>query len=126
MDWNWFNGDMAVVFSFVIAIVLINAIAGVFKSNQLQKTVREAMKSGQQLDAKTIAALGLERASGGGSVTGGFVLIAVAAALLLLGYFGGGFADEPNAVFAMLGVAAFPGLIGVVLVISGMLNRGKD
>ncbi|MCI5044519.1 MAG: DUF6249 domain-containing protein [Aquisalinus sp.] len=126
MDWDWTGSSYFIVFGFVIAIILINAVASIIKNAQQQQTIREMLKSGQPIDEKLIASLGIEREDRGGSVTGGFVLVAVAVALVLLGYFGGHVSGEPNAMLAMIGVAAFPGLIGVVLIISGLLNKPKQ
>ncbi|WP_306251944.1 DUF6249 domain-containing protein [Parvularcula sp. IMCC14364] len=126
MDWFWNGSSYFGVFGFVIAIILINAVASVIKNAQQQQTIREMLKNGQPLDEKMIESLGVEREGRGSSVTAGFILIAVAVALVLLGYFGGNISDEPDAAIAMLGVAAFPGLIGLVLIISGMLNRPNE
>ena len=130
MDWisdlsNNFYGIG--VFGFIILIVLINSIASVIKSGHRSSIIKEALRSGKDIDPALMESFADEDSAekSGGMVTGGGVLIAVALALILLGFVGSDYIDEPNAKMGMAAVAAFPGFIGIVLVISGLANKNK-
>jgi hypothetical protein len=116
------------VFTMVAAIVGFNAWASTAKRKQVMETVRDAIRSGQQLDPQTIKALGAQEKPKGGDLKSGLILIAIASAFVLLGFAVSGeeFADEPGLVMIMAAVAAFPGFIGVVLVLFGLFNLRKD
>lgn len=119
-------------FLMVVGIVVVVAWASNANRRAVQETVREAIKSGQTLDADMVKALGApgRKPDGSGDLKTGMILIAVAAALLVLGVAVGrvepGNADE--AVPIMLAVATFPGFIGVVLVLFGLvaLRRRRE
>ena len=93
------------------------------------ETVREASRNGQQLDPETIKALGLpQKSNRNGDLKAGAILIAIAASFLVLGFAVGmvdaGDADE--AVPIMAAIASFPGFIGVVLVLFGLMKKPED
>jgi len=125
-----FDGDLVLIFGFVIAIILINAIAHVMRVNAQQKTIREALASGQTLDAKTVKALGIrerdDEGSRGGLATGGLILIAAAAALVIFGFMLNIASGEDEIIPVMIGVSAFPGLIGVALLLVAAFKKGDD
>ena len=117
------------VFAMVAAIVGFNAWASAAKRKQVMETVRDAIRSGQTLDAETIKALGAEEPKKkGGDLKAGLILIAVAAAFVVLGTAIGSadVSDAPEIVPIFTGIAAFPGFIGVVLVVFGLFNLRKD
>ncbi len=122
---DWFYNDLVVIFGFVIVIVTVNAIAGVFRSNQKQKTIREMLNAGQSLDADTIKALGMDRQNKGGEATGGAIMLAVAAAMVFLGYWLSVADNNPEVLYALGGAAAFPGFIGLALLLVGMFKKRK-
>ena len=118
------------VFAMVAAIVGFNVWGAASRRRQVMETVRDAIRSGQSLDPETIKALGAEEPKGkGGDLKPGMILIAVAAALVVFGFLIGrsDFADAPEVVTVFIAIAAFPGFIGVVLVLFGLagLMRGK-
>ena len=93
------------------------------------ETVREASRNGQQLDPETIKALGLpQKGNRNGDLKAGAILIAIAASFLVLGVAVGmvdaGDADE--AVPIMAAIASFPGFIGIVLVLFGLMKKPED
>ncbi|MEQ8403510.1 MAG: hypothetical protein RKE49_00325 [Oceanicaulis sp.] len=117
------------VFAMVAAIVGFNVWGSAAKRKQVMETVRDAIRSGQTLDAETIKALGAdEPKKKGGDLKAGLILLAVAAALLVFGRtFGGSdLIDAPEMIPIMTAVAAFPGFIGVVLIVFGLFNLRKD
>ena len=117
-------------FSMVAAIVGFNVWAGASKRKQVMETVRDAIRSGQQLDPATIKALGAQEKPKGGDLKSGLILIAVAAAFVVLGLSinAADMGDSPEIVPIFTAIAAFPGFIGVVLVLFGLagLRKSKD
>jgi len=90
------------------------------------ETVREAVRSGQQLSPETIKALGVQEKPKGGDLKAGAILIAIAAALIVLGVAIGTVEGDNQVVTIMVAVSAFPGFIGVVLMLFGLFSRKKD
>jgi hypothetical protein len=115
-------------FAMVAAIVGFNVWAGTSKRRQVMETVRDAIRSGQQLDPATIKALGAQEKPKGGDLKSGLILIAVAAAFIVMGYGIGSaeVSDAPEIVPIFTAIAAFPGFIGVVLVLFGLGNLRKS
>lgn len=118
-------------FTMVIAIVGLTVWSRAARRKQVMETVRDAIRSGQTLDPATIKALGAEEPKKkGGDLKAGLILIAVAAALVVFGYAIGSadVGDTPEIVPIFTAIAAFPGFIGVVLVLFGVVSlfRPKD
>ncbi|PWE17373.1 hypothetical protein DDZ18_06725 [Marinicauda salina] len=115
------------LFLMVVAIVWVSMHFASKNRQNVLETVREAARSGQQLTPETIRALGMPKKTGGGDLKAGAIMIAIALALLVLG--GSIAAVEPEEASEvmpiMAGVAAFPGFIGVVLLVFGWFNREK-
>lgn len=119
---------------FLMVVGIVGLVMWSVSANRrsVQETVREAIRSGQTLDADTIKALGApqRKNDGNGDLKTGLILIAVAAAFVVLGFAIGqvepGEADE--AVPIMLAIAAFPGFIGAVLILFGLTSgrRKRD
>lgn len=112
-------------FIMVVAIVLTVFYFNSKNKRAILETVREASRNGQSLDAETIKALGMpQKNREGGDLKAGLILIAIAAALVVLGFAIEAVEDET--VLPIMGaVAAFPGFIGVVLVVFGLANAGS-
>jgi len=111
--------------------VLIVAIIFYFTSRNRQsvhETVREAIRQGQTLDAETVKALGMPQKKKGGDIRAGAILLAIAAALVVFGVmFNMASAwAEPEFPYVMTAIAAFPGLIGLVLIGFGIANSKRD
>lgn len=119
------------LFSIAPVIILIVMLFRSRQNAELQKTVREAISQGKDLTPETIKALGVRPRSPYSDLRRGIVLIAVAVAFLVLGYGAQStvsmHTDEAVGVVApMLGVAAFPGLIGLAYILMHFFLRGKN
>lgn len=113
------------LFAMVVLIVYIAINSSTQKRKATLLTVQEAIRSGQQMTPETIRALGMPRKDSNRDVKSGSILIAVALAMITFGWTiasldSGGDAEEAFTVF--LGMSAFPGFIGVVLLGFGLLN----
>ena len=118
------------LFGMVVAIVALNVAGAASRRKAVLETVREAVRSGQELTPETIRALGVEEKPKGGDLKAGAILIAVAGALVILGRaistLDGGSTEVTT---IMSAVAAFPGLIGAVLILfglAGVLTKKRD
>lgn len=120
VDWNY--GAPMGVFGFIILIVLINAVASVFRTRAKQELLREAIRSGHDIDPEMLESL-QEHDRQGSNALAGMILMAVAAGLVFMGYqIQKVEVDEP--IFdIMLGVASIPFFIGVVLLISSLFQK---
>ncbi|MAP48647.1 MAG: hypothetical protein CMH90_04110 [Oceanicaulis sp.] len=114
------------LFTMVVAIVALNVIGSASRRKAVLETVREAVRSGQQLSPETIKALGVQEKPKGGDLKAGAILIAIAAALIVLGVAIGTVEGDNQVVTIMVAVSAFPGFIGVVLMLFGLFSRKKD
>lgn len=90
------------------------------------ETVRAAAQAGQQLSPETIRALGMPRRNKGGDVRWGIILLAIAIAFSILGWTINAASDEPEAFQIMLGVASFPGLVGLALIAMGVFMKSRN
>ena len=117
------------VFTFVILIVLINGLFHWLKVRSQQETLREAIKSGVQIDTEALKAVSTSSSnsdSPGGRVFVGLILIAVAGALAFFGYQIGRVEGYREVFKIFQGIAAFPGLLGVVFLISAPVAKRSD
>ena len=114
------------LFAMVVAIVALNVAGSASRRKAVLETVREAVRSGQQLSPETIRALGVQEKPKGGDLKAGAILIAVAAALIVLGFAISTIEGDNEVLPIMTAIAAFPGFIGVVLLMFGLFSRQKD
>lgn len=114
------------LFAMVVAIVAINVAGSASRRKAVLATVQEAIRSGQELKPETIKALGVQEKPKGGDLKAGAILIAIAAALVVLGFTIGSVDGDTEIISIMTAVAAFPGFIGVVLVLFGLFSKKKD
>ncbi|MEM9234296.1 MAG: DUF6249 domain-containing protein [Pseudomonadota bacterium] len=112
------------VFTFVIILVFIGSFLSYQKQRQKNQQIKEAQRSGQTIDPELLKDLKSDDDDGGG-VTAGFILIAVAVGLVFMGYQIGEVSGDSEIFPLMQGVAAIPGLIGVVLIIGGLISKGS-
>lgn len=118
------------LFAMVVLIVYIAVNSSTQKRKATLATVQEAIRGGQEMSPETIRALGMPRKDSNSDVKWGSILIAVALAMITFGWTvanmeSGGDAEE--AFMAFLGMSAFPGFIGVVLLGFGLLgNKNKS
>lgn len=114
------------LFAMVVAIVALNVAGSASRRKAVLETVREAVRSGQQLSPETIKALGVQEKPKGGDLKAGAILIAVAAAVVVLGLAISTVEGDHQVVTIMTACAAFPGFIGITLVLFGLFSRKKD
>ena len=120
------------VFGMVVAIVALTVWGAASRRRQVAETLRDAIRAGQTLDPETINALGAEapKKPAASDLKAGLILIAVSGACVVFGQMIGSEAvsgaDEVGPIF--LGIAAFPGFIGIVLTLFGLfgLRKPKD
>lgn len=117
---------------FLMVVAIVGLVVWVSSANRrmTQETVREAIRAGQTLDAETIKALGVKpKDDRNGDLRSGAILCAVALAIIALGWAiasveTGGDADE--ALPIMFAIAAFPGFIGIVLLMFGLAKKKEQ
>jgi hypothetical protein len=119
------------LFAMVVLIVFIAINGATQKRKAILNTVEEAIRAGQQVTPEMIKALGMPRKkNGNGDLKAGAILLAVAVAFVIFGQalVGAGAGDDDFGINVLfLGIAAFPGLIGVVLMGFGfMTKKSKD
>lgn len=123
MDDNWVPIIFLLMPVFIVGIVMY---FGSRNRAAVLETVRTAAQSGQQLTPETIRALGMPRKAKGSDVRWGIILLAVAIAFTILGWTIHAASDEPEAFRIMLGVASFPGLVGLALIGMGVFMKPKN
>ena len=113
----------------VVAIVLVPRH---FKSQErqaLQATLRAAIEKGQPLPPEVIDTISRDVrpvASSARDLRVGVIWIGVAAGIIGLAYaLGYSDDDAAHAFYPLLGIAAFPGFIGLAFLIMALINRDK-
>ena len=128
-NWHTYWGSPVITFGFVILIILLNGIFSVMRTRQRQETIRELIKSGQQLDPSVMRELTTDKESQEDSrqskVVAGVILIAVAIGLAFLGYQIEQVTGDDEVFPILSAVAAIPGLIGVALLILSVIMGGS-
>ena len=123
----------AVAFWMFIAVcVVAGAWGGISRNRENQKTIRQAIEKGQQLDPQTLERLLQGNrpppADPNGFLVGGLVLFCIAIGLPVMGYFIS-LSDSPHsegAFYPMVGVGCLVGLLGVALLIASVLVRRSN
>ena len=116
-------------FAMIAAIVIVPRWIKSREREQLQATLRMAIEKGQPLPPEVIEAISRDARpvpSAARDLRRGVILLCVAAALVAVGYAGVYWGDgDTDGVGWLIGLAAFPGFIGMAFLIMGLLNRGK-
>ena len=119
-------GDPIGVFGVVLLIILIGSVSSWLKVRAQQATLREAIRSGQPVDPALLGTIERDRIDPRGLMIGGLVTVAVAIALPVFGWQIGRVSGDAEVFGVMLGVAAFPGLVGLALLLGAALaGRGR-
>lgn len=116
-----FGGAPLGVFGFVVLLALIGGVSSWLKVRAVQETIQAAIQAGTPLDPATIRELkGTGDTDDGPANYGlvGLILLAVAAALIVFGAAVGLGGEGDKAFYVFIGIAAFPGLIGVAFLIA--------
>ena len=114
-------------FALIAAIIIVPRYLKSQERIKLQETLRASIDKGAALPPEVIEALTSDAkrpASPQRDLRSGIVWLAVAAGFVALG-FAISF-DEPDAFYPLLGVAAFPGLVGLALIALSFVGRGKQ
>ena len=119
-----FGGAPMGVFTFVVLLALIGGVASWLKVRAVQETIREAIRAGTPLTPEVVRELkGQDEDGGGGTGLPGLVMIAAAAALIVFGFALSRADGDPEVMIVFAGIAAFPGLIGLALLIAARAAR---
>lgn len=113
-------------FAMIAAIVLVPRYLKSQERQKLQETLRASIEKGAQLPPEVIDALTSDvkpPPSPQRDLRGGIVWLSVAAAFASLGLIVS--FEEPDALYPLLGVATFPGFIGVALIALYLVGRKK-
>ena len=116
-------------FGMIAAIVIVPRWFRVREREALQATLRAAIEKGQPLPPEVIDAISRDARpapSSSRDLRTGIILLCVAAAFAAMGIAGGYYGDgdtEPTG--WLIGIGAFPGFIGIALLIMAFVNRGK-
>lgn len=122
----------------LIILIIFGSIASLFivpsylrsqERQKLQETLRAAIEKGQPLPSEVVEAMTSDakvrpKPSPYRDLRTGIIWVGVAVGLAGLGLalnF-----DEPEATFPMLGLACFPGFIGLAFILISFLGRGRD
>jgi hypothetical protein len=118
------------LFGMIAAIVIVPRWIKSREQEQLQATIRLAIEKGQPLPPEVIDAISRDARpapSAGRDIRRGVIWLCVAGAFVACGYAASYWSDGDTEGFGwLIGLAAFPGFIGLAFVIIGLLNRGKN
>ncbi|MDO8409214.1 MAG: DUF6249 domain-containing protein [Phenylobacterium sp.] len=119
----------AIVFGAIVAIVVVPRWLKARERDQLHKTIQTAYDKGQQLPPELIQALTQDvkvkpKPSPARDLRTGIIWLGVAVGLAAFGYALG--FEEPDATYIVLGIAAFPGFIGLAFVIMSFVARDRS
>jgi hypothetical protein len=113
----------------IVAIVLVPRYFRNREREALQATLRTAIEKGQPLPPDMIEAMSRDirpTASTSRDLRTGIVWVGVAAGFVGLAYaLGYSDTDASDAFWPLMGVAAFPGFIGLAFLIMALVGRGK-
>ncbi|MFQ5562547.1 MAG: DUF6249 domain-containing protein [Parvularculaceae bacterium] len=110
--------DVAIVVPFIVfASTALVIIAAFYYNHRNRRIVYDAIKVAIEktgaVDAALVEAIIRDRVGPYADLRKGMILIAVAAAFMVLGFM----VDDADAIGPMLGVASFPGLVGIAYVL---------
>jgi hypothetical protein len=116
-------------FAMIAAIVIAPRYFRSIERQKLADTLRVAMEKGQPLPTEIVDAMSSNvRATGlpaspQRDMRTGIIWLGIAAGFVALGAIAG--FEEPDVTYWMLGLAAFPGFIGLAFVTLGLIHRPK-
>lgn len=120
---------VAIIFGTIAALAIVPIYFRSLERQRLQETLRAAIDKGQPLPPEVVEALTSDvklrpKPSPQRDLRVGIIWVGVAVGIAALGIalsF-----DEPDATYPLLGIAAFPGFIGLAFILISFLARGKD
>lgn len=119
----------AIVFAAITAIIVVPRWLKTRERDNLHKTIQLAYEKGQQLPAELIEALTQDvkvkpKPSPDRDLRTGIIWLGVAVGLAAFGYAIG--FEEPDATYVLMGIAAFPGFIGLAFVVMSFVGRNRS
>ena len=111
-------------FAMIAAIVLLPRYFKTQERQKLQDTLRMAYEKGQDMPPELIASMieeGKPPASPQRDMRTGIIWLGVAIGLAAFGFAVG--YTEPDATFPIMGIAAFPGFIGLAFIVLGLIGK---
>lgn len=121
--------NTAIVFSAIVAIIVVPRWLKARERDNLHKTIQIAYEKGQQLPPELIEALTQDvkvkpKPSPERDLRTGIIWLGVAVGLAAFGYAIG--FEEPDATYVLMGIAAFPGFIGLAFVVMSFIARNRS
>jgi len=119
----------AIVFAAITAIIVVPRWLKTRERDNLHKTIQLAYEKGQQLPPELIEALTQDvkvkpKPSPDRDLRTGIIWLGVAVGLAAFGYAIG--FEEPDATYVLMGIAAFPGFIGLAFVVMSFVGRNRS
>jgi len=116
-------------FAMIAALVIVPRYLKSQERLRLQDTLRSAIEKGQPLPAEVVEAISSDARSKPPpspqrDLRTGIVWLGVAVGLAVFGWAIG--YEEPDATYPMLGIAAFPGFIGLAFIIIALVGHRKS
>jgi len=117
-------------FALIAALVIVPRYFRSVERQKMAETLRVAIEKGQPLPTEVIEAMSSNVRSPGlppspqRDLRTGIIWVGVALGLLSLGIVVG--FEEPDATYWLMGLAAFPGFIGLAFIALGLLNKTKS
>ena len=114
-------------FAMIAAIVLVPRYLKSRERQSLQETLKLAIEKGQPLPTEVVASISHDKKpppSPQRDLRIGIVWLGVAVGIAVFGLAVG--YEEPDATYPLLGIAAFPGFIGLAFIAISLLTKGKD
>ena len=118
-------------FMFFTTIILLVLVPRWLKSRErqaLQATLKAAIERGQSLPPEVVDAITREQVrppSAMRDVRTAVIWIGVAAGLVGFAFALGNDPDSSDAFYPLLGIAAFPGFVGIAFLINALLSRSR-
>jgi hypothetical protein len=113
-------------FAMIAAIVIVPRYLKSVERQKLQETLKASIEHGAPIPQEVVDAITYDRkppASPQRDLRTGIIWLGVAVGFVALGSIIS--FEEPDALYPMLGVAAFPGFIGLAFIVIALFARGK-
>lgn len=116
-------------FAMIAALVIVPRYLKSQERIRLQDTLRAAIEKGQPLPPEVIEAISTDvrpakaPPSPQRDLRTGIVWLGVAVGIAAFGWMVG--YEEPDATYPLMGIAAFPGFIGLAFILIALLGQGK-
>lgn len=114
-------------FAMIAAIVIVPRYLKSLERQKLQETLRASIEKGADLPPEVIQALTSDVKAAPSpyrDLRAGVIWLGIAVGFAALGLAVS--FEEPDALYPMLGVAAFPGFIGLALIVLSVVGRRKN